>query len=159
MSVIIKQKIEGQIDIQALKTVFDMAGHAVQAPGRVTVHNRARGTHEMDVSLHIPAEVLTALGLRAGRRSAYGLGLKEMENGDVEVVFDAFYASPDMRSFVRKLGNLSRIAKLKGSRINLLYNHQEDQVLVHLAPGGGQGSPGSPAGNAFMPLPHGKVRS
>jgi len=152
MSVIVKQIVKGRIDIQALKTVFEMAGQRVQAPGLVTVHNSASGTHQIPVSLHIPPEVLIALGLRQGRRTEYGLGLHEFENGEVEAVYDAFYASPDMRGFVPKLGNLSKVAGLKGSPVNMLYDRQEDKLLVQVAAAGTK-----PGSNAFMPPSHGKA--
>lgn len=93
MSVIVKQIIEGQIDVIALKTVLEMAGHTVQSPGKVTLHSSARGVHQEDVGLYIPAFVLVMLGLQPGLRKDYGLGLTERETGEVEVLYDRYYAS------------------------------------------------------------------
>lgn len=151
MSVIVKQLIECKIDIQALKTVLEMAGHAVRSPGHVTLHSAAKGTHQVPVTLHVPAEVLAELGLKPGYRNEYGLGLNDLGNGEVEVLYDAFYASRDLKNFIKKLGNLSKVARLKGNaRINVLYNPTTDQVQVQVAAGNAGGQ-----GNAFMP---GKAR-
>lgn len=153
MSVIVKQIVEGMIEIQSLKTVLEMAGYTVQSPGLVTLHDSARGTHQVPVDLHIPALVLVMLGLQAGLREEYGLGLTEREAGKVEVLYDRYYASRDLEKFTRKLGNLSKVGKLKGAgkKINVLYNRSEDLVQVQVAAG-------SHGGNAFMPGGKGKVR-
>ena len=133
MSVIVKQRIEGQIDLNALRTVFEMAGHPVEVPGQVTLHDYFRGTHRMWVAMHIPAEVLIALGLSPGRDSRYGLGLQETRNGQVELVYDRFYAPKETAEFSRKLGNLCKIEKLRGKTVNVLYNKHSDQVQVQVA--------------------------
>ena len=145
MSVIVKQRIDGQIDLEALKTVFEMAGHMVETPGEVTLHDYFRGTHRMWVAMHIPADVLTAMGLSPGRDNRYGLGLQVTLDGDVELIYDRFYAPLETAEFSRKLGNLCKVAKLRGKPVNVLYHKQSDQVLVQVAPTNSQ-----PAGNAFM---------
>lgn len=61
----------------------------------------------------------------------------------------------DLDKFVRKLGNLGKVAKLKGAgKINVLYDSTEDKVQVQVGVIGSGGT----GGNAFMLNGKGGVR-
>ncbi|HKJ26285.1 MAG TPA: hypothetical protein VJ965_01490 [Anaerolineales bacterium] len=150
MSVIVKQKIEGAVDIDALAVVLRMAGLAVETPGHVTLHSSSRGTYQQPVDLHIPPDALQQMGLAAGRNDRYGLGVNKNQHGEVSVQYDRFYASRDVPRLVNKLGNLSKLAKLQGAygQINVLYVQQADTLEVRVA--AGQQHAAAKPQNAFM---------